>query len=249
MSNCEEADKTDNACNADNATEASDKATATVNMYYINLDARKDRAAQMEEDFKDMLSEDLKLIHWPATKHVNGWKGCILSHAAVLKHLTSTDKSGFYCVLEDDCKINSKDTFKDLLPKYITYLKDHSSEWDLFLAGGIYVKPTRIVCKDPYIIECSWIACSHFVIYNDKSAAEVIKYAESDKYDTGIDNFNARTNRNRIWVPYPLLCDQYTADTNIGNFTDYLEKIRLGFKNVHLDLDKFITPPTANKGA
>ena len=234
--NCVENTASDAAPKAYDATDV----TKNLKMYYINLDKRKDRCKQMADEFADVLPEHVSLHRWPATQNTKGWIGCIQSHAAVLKHLSNEDKSGFDCVLEDDCKINNRDTFKELFPKYITYLKEHRDEWDLFLGGGIYVSPTRIVCRDPFIIECSWIACSHFVIYNDTSAKKVITYAEGDKHDVGIDNFNARSNRNRIWVPYPLLCDQYNDDTDIGNFKEYLERIRNGFKDVHSVLDAFV---------
>ena len=79
-----------------------------------------------------------------------------------------------------------------------------------------------------------------FVIYNNKSANKVITYADSNNYKTGIDNMNAESNRKRIWVPYPLLCDQVGNDTNIGTNAEYLEKINKAFKEVHKRLDDFV---------
>ena len=211
-----------------------------MDIHYINLDERVDRQKHMKDEFEGVLPENTQLSRWSASKNTAGWIGCIHSHANLLRHMMSKDKSNFYIVLEDDCKINDKDRFKQMFPKYVEYLKQHSSEWDLFLAGGIYVSPHRIVCRDPFIIECDWIACSHFVIYNDKSAKKAIDYADSNKYDVGIDNMNARSNRKRIWVPYPLLCDQLATDTNIGNSKEYIEKIREGFNDVHKRLDNFV---------
>ena len=211
-----------------------------MDIYYINLDERVDRQKHTEDIFKDILPENVKLSRWSASKGTAGWIGCIHSHANVLKHMMSKEKSNFYMVLEDDCKINDKDRFKQMFPKYIEYLKQHSGEWDLFSGGGIYVSPRRIVCRDPFIIECDWIVCSHFVIYNNKSANKVITYADSNNYKRGIDNMNAESNRKRIWVPYPLLCDQVGNDTNIGTNAEYLEKINKAFKEVHKRLDDFV---------
>lgn len=209
--------------------------------YYINLDHRDDRKRHMEVEFDNALPSTYNLTRWSATKHNKGWIGCILSHTNLLKHLKIIQNdNGFYCVLEDDCKINNKLHIKNTLPKYIEYLKQHSTEWDLFMGGGIYAKPSRIVCKDPFIIECDWMACSHFVIYNNTSAKKAIEYADAGNYDVGIDNFNARSNRKRIWVPYPLWCDQTNADTDIGNFKEYLDRIVQGFKDVHEVLDEFV---------
>jgi len=211
-----------------------------MDIYYINLDERVDRQKHTEDIFKDILPENVKLSRWSASKGTAGWIGCIHSHANVLKHMMSKEKSNFYMVLEDDCKINDKDRFKQMFPKYIEYLKQHSGEWDLFSGGGIYVSPRRIVCRDPFIIECDWIASSHFLIYTDKSANNAIKYSDSNNYDVGIDNMNARSNRKRIWVPYPLLCDQLATDTNIGNSNEYIEKFQKEFIVVHKRLDEFV---------
>lgn len=209
--------------------------------HYINLDHRIDRKQHMETEFADMFPSTYKLTRWPATKHNRGWIGCILSHTNLLKHLKSMQgDDGFYCVLEDDCKINDKAHFRDVLPKYIAYLKEHAGEWDLFMGGGIYASSSRIVCRDPFIIECDWMACSHFVIYNNISATKACDYADAGNYDVGIDNFNARSNRKRIWVPYPLWCDQINNDTDIGNYKEYLEKIAKGFKDVHEVLNGFV---------
>jgi hypothetical protein len=217
----------------------------TISMYYINLDHRPDRKQLMENEFNNVLPNNYKLVRWSATKNPKGWIGCIHSHSNLLKHLkTDQNNNGFYFVLEDDCKINNKELFKEILPKYISYLKEHSSEWDLFMGGGIYASPHRIVCRDPFIIECDWMACSHFMIYNNISANKAIEYSDKGNYDVGIDNFNARSNRKRIWVPYPLLCDQTNLDTTIGNNKEYLEKIIQGFKNVHDVLDKFVKSKT-----
>jgi hypothetical protein len=209
-------------------------------IYYINIDERTDRKIFMENEFKDVLPENVTLQRWSATKNKSGWIGCILSHSNVLKHMISKYNTNFYMVMEDDCKINDKIRFKAELPKYLKYLKDHSDKWDLFLGGGIYAIPIKIICRDPFIIECDWIVCSHFVIYNNKSANKVITYADSNNYKRGIDNMNAESNRKRIWVPYPLLCDQVGNDTNIGTNAEYLEKINKAFKEVHKRLDDFV---------
>jgi hypothetical protein len=213
-----------------------------MDIYYINLDKRQDRRAHMEAEFANILPDHVKLYRWPAVSHSKGWIGCIQSHAAVLRHSIASPSRypNFYPVLEDDCRINDKDHFRNVFPKYMEYLKAHSGEWDLFLGGGIYPIPKRIVCRDPFIIECDWMTCAHFVIYTDKSAKNVLEYAASEKHDVGIDNLNARTNRNRIWIPYPLFCDQLVSDTNIGTTPDYIQKIAKGFIDVHRCLEEFV---------
>jgi hypothetical protein len=211
-----------------------------ISFHYINLDKRDDRRKHMENEIGANLPDNYSLVRWPATSHSSGWIGCIHSHCLLLKHLTVNNSSNMYCVLEDDCVLNNKKTFKHLLPKYINYLKKHSTEWDLFLGGGIYAVPVRIVSIDPFIIECDWITCAHFVIYNNISANKAITFFDNQKYDTCIDNHNARSNRRRIWVPYPTFCDQLGTDTDIGNFTDYTPRIMNGFKDTHRIFNEFV---------
>ena len=141
----------------------------------------------------------------------------------------------------DGAKLNiPKDIFKQSFPKYIDYLQKHKGEWDIFIAGGIYPEPRRIVSKDPFIIECNWIACSHFNIYSEKSANTVISYEQKGKYDTSIDNHIARSHTNKIWVPYPMFASQYCDDTYIGNYDSYLPTIAKAFNDSFRIFDEFV---------
>ena len=209
-------------------------------LYFINLDKRQDRLKRILGDFKDALPPNVRLARWPAHQHNSGWIGCIKSHGALLKHLVETNKSGIYPVLEDDCLLYSKRSFKENFNEYLEYLKAHKGEWDVFVGGGVYPVPNRIVSRSPFIIECSWITCAHFDIHSDKSARNVIRFSERASYDTSVDNFIAKTHRDRIWVPYPLFCGQYMNDSDIGSGEDYLRNIREGLANANKTLDDFV---------
>jgi hypothetical protein len=221
--------------------------TQKYTMYFINLNRSTDRLKRITDDFSDALPDNFELKRWNATEHSQGWKGCIKSHSSLLKHLVENDKSGLYIVLEDDCRLTiPKNIFKEQFPKYIKYLNDHKGKWDVFICGGIYPIPNKIICRDPFIIECSWITCAQFDIHSDKSANSVIKYGSKNEseYDTGIDNVIARSNRNRIWVPYPMFCDQYNDNTFIGNYDSYLPKIIEQFKKSFTVFDEFVSKHT-----
>ncbi len=212
----------------------------TNQLYFINLEKRQDRLKRILADFKDALPTNYRLARWHATPHAAGWIGCIKSHGALLRHLLETTNSGVYPVLEDDCLLYSKPDFKENLNLYIDYLKAHQGEWDVFVGGGIHPIPNRIVCRNPFIIECSWIMCAHFDIHSDKSARNVVNFAESGTYNTSIDNFIAKTHRNRIWVPYPLFCGQHMNDSDISNSDEYLKNIREGLSKASFILDEFV---------
>lgn len=223
--------------------------TQEYTMHFINLDKSTDRLQRITDDFRDALPDNFKLIRWNATKHNSGWIGCIQSHYNLIKYLLENDKSGLYIILEDDCRLTiPKNTFKEQFPKYIQYLNDHKGEWDVFIAGGIYPVPNKIICKDPFIIECSWIACSQFDIHSTKSANSIIEYGSKNQseYKSGIDTYIAHSNRNRIWVPYPMFCDQYNDDTLIGNYDTYLPKIIEAFQKSFIIFDEFVLKHTSS---
>jgi hypothetical protein len=218
-------------------------ALTTNNIYFINLESCTDRHDKIISDFEGSLPDNFKLVRWNATKHKNGWKGCILSHTAVLSYLSQQEPSDLYVILEDDCKLlDSKDVFKERFEKYYNYLKNHIGEWDFFTGGGIYLKPKRIVCRDPFIIESGWAACTQFIIHSNKSVATVIDYGSNpEKWQKSIDTYISQKHSGKIWLPYPLLSEQYFEyKTTIGNTNDYTDKIKNAFEDAQKVLDAFV---------
>jgi GR25 family glycosyltransferase involved in LPS biosynthesis len=215
----------------------------TQNIYFINLDTSTERCEHTTKEFDGALPDNFKLVRWNATRHNDGWKGCILSHTKVLSYLSEQEKSDLYIVLEDDCKLlDSKSVFKDRFLKYYNYLKRHMGEWDVFLAGGIYLQPKRIVCRDPFIIESNWGVCTHFIVHSNKSAATIIEYGSNPaKWDKSIDTYLSSKHRGKIWLPYPLLCEQnFAYKTTIGTNDEYSLKIQKGFEEANKLLDEFV---------
>ncbi len=213
------------------------------NIYFINLDSCTERRETLCNDFDGALPDNFKLVRWNATRHINGWKGCILSHTKVLSYLYEQEQSGLYIVLEDDCRLLvSKDIFKDRFLKYYNYLKEHMGEWDMFMAGGIYLNPIRIVCRDPFIIESDWAVCFQFVIHSNKSAATIVNYGfNPDNWKKTIDTYTSAQHRGKIWLAYPLLCDQNLSyKSTIGSTNEYTERIKKGFEDAQKVLDEFV---------
>jgi len=213
------------------------------NFYFINLDSSTDRHDTIITDFEGALPQNFKLLRWNATKHANGWKGCILSHTAVLSYLTQHEPSDLYIILEDDCKLlDTKDVFKLRFIKYYNYLKEHIGEWDFFTAGGIYLKPRRIVSRDPFIIESDWAVCAQFIIHSNKSAATIIDYGSNPhKWSKAIDTYLSSKHSGKIWLPYPFLSEQYFEyKSTIGTNKEYTPKIKKAFEEAQILLDIFV---------
>jgi hypothetical protein len=221
------------------ATETEEK------IYFINLDSSVERCNDLIAEFDGALPDNFRLVRWNAVRHPEGWKGCLLSHATVLSHAKEHNDrtNGIYIVLEDDCSLlDSKIVFKERFAKYYDYLRSHHGEWDVFSGGGIYVTPRRIVCRDPFIIECAWIVSSHFLIHSDKSADTVIQYgAEPEKWKRTIDSYIAAQHSGKLWVAYPFLCDQnFEYESTIGKTARYTDILRPLFQKAMNTLDEFV---------
>lgn len=213
-------------------------------LYIINLDDKPKRLERMQNDLKGALPDGFELVRWEATRHAEGWKGCIQSHAKVLKYLLDKYGKNAYhlmMILEDDCKLlELKPVFKYKFPKYVDYLRAHQGEWDMFITGGIYPIPTRIVCRDPFIIECDWLVCAQFNIHSQKSAKMVIDYcAKPSGWQWSLDTYLSRQLRGKIWVPYPMLTIQHCEDSSIGA-NSYLDTIRDEFQKAIQVFDDFV---------
>jgi GR25 family glycosyltransferase involved in LPS biosynthesis len=210
-------------------------------LYCINLSSRQDRWQSMQHKFNGM-----NLIRFPAVAHKNGWKGLIFSNFFLLQEQLLEKENKTIIVLEDDCLLlDSLSCFKERLPKYLKYLDAHKGEWDFFSGGGIYIKPVKIICKDPIIVECSWSVCTQFIIHSEKSANEVIRWAqEPTQWNSSLDTHMAKKFK-KIWLPYPMFCIQENNDdSDISKKKEYKMKINNGFQEAVKILDKFVKENT-----
>jgi hypothetical protein len=204
--------------------------------YCINLESRMDRLRRILAEVKPLLSQEFQI--WKAIQHKEGWLGCIQSHAAVLSHSLATNLTNMHMILEDDCKLSPE--FKDRFPRILEYLERHNG-WDLFLGGGAYVKPKRLVCCDPILVECEWAVCMHFAIHTRKSAFTVIEYARNlATCRLALDTHVSSKHRGKIWLPYPFLATQHPGDTNIGTTSSYTEKIQLELQRSEQHVKEFV---------
>lgn len=208
-----------------------------MNLNVINLASRPDRWFHICVSFIGHPVVRFNALTHPA----GGWVGCTQSHAALLRKLQKEDASGMYAVLEDDCHLLcTRDEFDARWPKYKEYLAAHQGEWDLFLGGGIYPVPTRIVCRDPFIIECDWAVCLQFAVYTDRSAKTMIDYAEQTEWDTACDNNLARNHRGKIWLPYPMFCGQLEGTPSDIASPEQQAVVWSEFKKAVHTLDEFV---------
>ena len=214
-------------------------------MYVINLKHKLDRLILFREAFKDALPDGFRILRWDAIRDTRGWKGCLMSHVQLMNYLVRHRPADLYMILEDDCCLAvPKVVFRNVFPKYLSYLKQHMGEWDIFITGGIGPEPVRIVCQDPFIIECNWIVCSQFNIHSNVSAKRIIEYGNHpERWKETIDTYMAQQHRGKIWIPYPMLSGQTGVDSCIGSL-DYLDMIQTSFTESKKILDDFVMKNT-----
>ena len=209
-----------------------------MNFNVINLAHRQDRWKHIAETFSAFPLKRFDALTHPE----GGWVGCLKSHGTLLKQLVEQDKNnvGMYTVLEDDCELLlPQEVFESKWEKYKKYLSEHVGEWDLFSGGGIYVTPNRIVCHDPFIIECDWSVAIHFVVHSSRSAQTMIDFAAQTEWDTSCDNHLAQNHRGRIWLPYPMMCGWIRSVSDINE--EYQDKCNVAFDASVKNLDDFVT--------
>ena len=209
-----------------------------MNFNVINLAHRQDRWKHIAETFSAFPLKRFDALTHPE----GGWVGCLKSHGTLLKQLVEQDKNnvGMYTVLEDDCELLlPQEVFESKWEKYKKYLSEHMGEWDFFSGGGIYVTPTRIVCHDPFIIECDWSVAIHFVVHSSRSAQTMIDFAAQTEWDTSCDNHLAQNHRGRIWLPYPMMCGWIRSVSDINE--EYQDKCNVAFDASVKNLEEFVT--------
>jgi hypothetical protein len=208
-----------------------------MNFNVINLAHRQDRWKHITETFSAFPLKRFNALTHPE----GGWVGCLKSHGALLKQLVEQDKNnvGMYAVLEDDCELLiPQEVFESKWEKYKKYLSEHMGEWDFFSGGGIYVRPIRIVCHDPFIIECDWSVAIHFTVHTKRSAQTMIDFAAQTKWDTSCDNHLSENHRGRIWLPYPMMCGWIRSASDISE--EYQDKCSLEFDASAKTLEEFV---------
>jgi glycosyl transferase family 25 len=101
---------------------------------YINLEKRKDRREEIEEEFRRMEIPQDKIIRFNAIAHQIGMLGCTQSHIQVLELAKKEDWKNVL-ILEDDFDfVVSKDDLKKSL-EYFFQKMDNEKSWDVLMFG------------------------------------------------------------------------------------------------------------------
>ena len=143
-----------------------------VHTMFINLDERKDRLENVNDELKKIGINDENITRFSAIKLKNGRIGCSMSHLKCLQTAKNNKwKNVFIC--EDDIKFTRPNIIKKQLQKF--FENTENKNWDVCIIAGNNVPPYEKIGN--YCIKVSHCQTTTGYIVNEHY------------YDTLIDNF------------------------------------------------------------
>jgi len=162
------------------------------NVYYINLEERKDR--------KDLVESELKKLKWKyerfnAIRLKDGRVGCSMSHLKLLEMAKAKDLE-YIVIVEDDIQFMKPEQYNYMLAEFNKFMRTKNIEYDVLLLAGNLRPPIARLTNFITRIYKSWTTTGYIV--------------KRHYYDTLINNF-----RNGIsqLIKYPKIKGQFEIDT------------------------------------
>jgi len=187
--------------------------------YVINLDDRPDRFDTIMRSFDNA---PFILERFSAIKDSIGWKGCGLSHMALIQ-LAKDSKMRSILIMEDDCK-PSKD-FNTSWPLIKDWLDSNRKEWDIYVGGTTYydiinkssdtIKP---ICKLDSNIKLYYtkLLCLHFYYLNSSAYNKFLEWKKNAEKNGAVDMWPNIINM-KIVTSTPFIATQNDGYSNITN--------------------------------
>jgi GR25 family glycosyltransferase involved in LPS biosynthesis len=187
--------------------------------YLINLPERKDRLDAFRERFRGW-NLDLEVV--PGIKHEEPWKGCALSHLAIVQKAKAAALP-WVLILEDDAA--PTDLTPERFNSLLEALWSKRSEWDIFNGGPSNVKreETSFVAKDPPLLKTKG-QTSHFILMNSSVFDTFLKDITNTDQRI-IDLYYRETFR--MFATYPYIAIQAPGYSTIeGKSVDYVPGLK-----------------------
>lgn len=196
------------------------------NVYYINLQTRKDRKEHIEKELDDL---GWKYKRFDAVRDTFGILGCGKSHLKLLEEARDK-KLEYIVVLEDDFVCKNK----NLLNKNLKRFFDEKLEYDVLCLGGnlfnfkrnndYLIKPIKIFSTVAYIVNNKYF---DKLIENFKQSILLLEKTK-DRAKYSIDVYWNKIIPLDNWLmPYPLTISQLRGFSNIENRTVNYDKVML----------------------
>ena len=154
--------------------------------YYTN--SRATTLKKWEGAFKNFKLVPYPRFIFPESDFVNHIK----NYSSIVSHQLHRRGSEFTIMANLGCRFVDEEmgagVVEERLTKYFEYLVHHIGEWDLFLGAPRNINPVRIVCENPYIIECCYATDLTFAIHSLNSVRIIQDYSlDSSKYTKNLD--------------------------------------------------------------
>lgn len=192
------------------------------NVYYINLDERKDR--------KELVEKELDTMRWeyqrfPAIKHASGRVGCSMSHLALLEMAKEKDLD-YIVIVEDDIQFTNPNMYKLFL---VNFFKEEF-DYDVLLLAGNIRPPIKRLAQNTFQVHKSWTTTGYIVrkhyydtlIDNIKEGISLLVKNPKNDYNT-IDAYWMKLQEKDKWlIILPRTITQRPDHSDIeGRFTNY----------------------------
>ena len=203
-----------------------------INAFFINLDERKDRKKNTEQEFNNL---EIPIQRMKAIKLENGRIGCSMSHLKCLQFAKEKNLD-HVLIVEDDIHFMNIQMFKEQLNKFLS----SSIEWDVVLFAGNNVPPYKIYAD--FCVKVSrcqtttgYLIKKHYydiLISNIKESIKFLLKEPKRHIDYAIDKYWFRLQEKDNWfIITPLSVVQREDYSDI-------EKRETNYSKLMLDINK-----------
>jgi GR25 family glycosyltransferase involved in LPS biosynthesis len=162
------------------------------NVYYINLEERKDRKALVESELTKL---KWKYERFNAVRLKDGRAGCSMSHLKLLE-MAKAKQLEYIVIVEDDIQFMKPEQYNYMLIEFNRFMKSNNIEHDVLLLAGNLRPPVARVNNFITRISKSWTTTGYIV--------------KKHYYDTMIQNFKEGVN---LLIKNPQIKGQFEIDT------------------------------------
>ena len=188
------------------------------NVFYINLEERRDRKQHVENELKKVGWDNYTRFN--AIKNKNGRVGCSMSHLKIIQD-AKKNKLPYVVILEDDIEFTNPELFQKLMKTFF----DEKIDYDVYLIAGnlrggahrvheSILKVTRRFTTTGYIVN------SHYYDKMIDNISEGIKrlITQPNNGYFAIDTYLMKLQEKDNWyISYPRTVTQKPDYSNIEN--------------------------------
>jgi glycosyl transferase family 25 len=208
------------------------------NVFYINLDHRKDRKEHVEKELTSIGIHKDNIHRFNAIKLNNGAIGCTMSHIKLIQ-TAKDNKLPYIMICEDDIQFTDPNLFKTQINGLLS-CENENEDWDVILLAGNNLPPyKRINDYCVQVTQCQtttgYIVASHYydiLIENMKGGLQNLIKNPQQHFFYAVDKYWFLLQGKDRW----LLITPLTVIQRV-DYSD-IEKRMTNYRKAMTDLDK-----------